>query len=147
MAVTLFQRKAQFTLSIASFSKQDLFFINNAAEGLLLQPLMKTPPGVGDCTKPGKVHSKGCNRTQRQQKHDTVHASKSDKTVPVSNSCCSNAPKQPTWKTYGPAMSMFHLSCRVNRHKCRIWGKSNPAEILNHKRDSPKLFDQCAMSN
>lgn len=43
--------------------------------------------------------------------------------------------------------SVFHLSGRVNRHNCRIWGKSNPAEILQHERDSPKLVVWCAMSS
>ncbi len=43
--------------------------------------------------------------------------------------------------------SIFHLSGRVNRHNCRIWGKSNPAEILEYERDSPKLVVWCAMSS
>lgn len=42
MAATQFQRVAQFTLSIASFSKQDLFLTIPAADGVQLAPLMKT---------------------------------------------------------------------------------------------------------
>lgn len=43
--------------------------------------------------------------------------------------------------------SIFHLSGRVNRHNCRIWGKSNPSVTLEHERDSPKLVVWCAMSS
>ncbi|CAI9719875.1 Hypothetical predicted protein [Octopus vulgaris] len=43
-------------------------------------------------------------------------------------------------------VSLFHHSGRVNRHNCRIWGKSKPTEILEHERDSPKLVVWYSMS-
>jgi hypothetical protein len=33
----------------------------------------------------------------------------------------------------------FHVSGKVNRHSCRIWGSENQHEIMEHERDIPKL--------
>ena len=33
----------------------------------------------------------------------------------------------------------FHLSGKVSRHNVCIWGLENPHEIVQHKRDSPKI--------
>lgn len=49
MAVTLLQGIAQFTLPIARFSKQDLFLRNQAANGLILPPMMKTTKYYSIC--------------------------------------------------------------------------------------------------
>ena len=35
--------------------------------------------------------------------------------------------------------STFHLSGKVNRHNCRIWGTENPPVVHEHERDSPKV--------
>ena len=43
--------------------------------------------------------------------------------------------------------SIFHLSSWVNRHNCRIWGKSNPKSFREDELDSPKLMVWCAMSS
>lgn len=43
--------------------------------------------------------------------------------------------------------SIFDLSGRGNRHNLRIWGKSNPAKILEYERDSAKLVVWCVMSS
>ena len=40
----------------------------------------------------------------------------------------------------------FHISGRVNRHNCRIWGEENPHELYEHERDSPKVTVWCAMA-
>lgn len=40
----------------------------------------------------------------------------------------------------------FHISGRVNRHNCRIWGDENPHELYEHERDSPKVSVWCGMS-
>lgn len=42
--------------------------------------------------------------------------------------------------------STFHLSGKVNKHNCRIWGSENPRQSLEHVRDSPKLNVFCALS-
>ena len=39
----------------------------------------------------------------------------------------------------------FHMSGRVNRHNCRIWGEENPHELYQHERDSPKVNVWCAL--
>ncbi|KAG8237611.1 hypothetical protein J437_LFUL012410 [Ladona fulva] len=39
----------------------------------------------------------------------------------------------------------FHLSGKVNKHNCRIWGSENPLECLEHVRDIPKLNMFCAL--
>src|SRR5215469_2188886 len=41
----------------------------------------------------------------------------------------------------------FHISGRVNRHNCRIWGEENPHELYEHERDSPKVTVWCALAN
>jgi hypothetical protein len=41
----------------------------------------------------------------------------------------------------------FHVSCKVNRHNCRIWGSENPHEVMEHERDSPKLNVCCALTS
>ena len=41
----------------------------------------------------------------------------------------------------------FHISGRVNRHNCRIWGEENPHELYEHERDSPKVTVCCALAN
>jgi hypothetical protein len=41
----------------------------------------------------------------------------------------------------------FHLSGKVNRHNCRIWGSENPHEFIEHERDSPKINVWCALSH
>lgn len=51
------------------------------------------------------------------------------------------------WKTLFGDECTFHLSVRVNQHNCRIWGKSNSAEILEHERDFPKLVVWCTISS
>lgn len=50
MTVTLLQRIAQFMLSIAGFSKQDLYLKYQAANGLILPPMMKTTNSYSSCT-------------------------------------------------------------------------------------------------
>lgn len=40
----------------------------------------------------------------------------------------------------------FHISGRVNRHNCRIWGEENPHELYEHERDSPKVTVWCALA-
>jgi hypothetical protein len=40
----------------------------------------------------------------------------------------------------------FHLSGKVNRHNCRIWGVENPHEVREHERASPKVNVWCAIS-
>ena len=39
----------------------------------------------------------------------------------------------------------FHLSGKVNRHNCRIWGTEKPHEIWQHERASPKINVWCAL--
>lgn len=40
----------------------------------------------------------------------------------------------------------FHLSGKVNRHICRIWGRENPRLVIKHERDSPiKLNVWCGL--
>ena len=43
--------------------------------------------------------------------------------------------------------SIFHLSCGVNQHNCRICGKTNPKAIGEHELNSPKLLVWCAVSS
>ena len=33
----------------------------------------------------------------------------------------------------------FHVSGKVNKHNIRIWGSENPCEVVEKKRDSPKI--------
>ena len=40
----------------------------------------------------------------------------------------------------------FHISGRVNRHNCRIWGDENPCELYEHERDSPKVSVWCGLA-
>lgn len=40
----------------------------------------------------------------------------------------------------------FQINGKMNRHNCRIWGTQNPHDIVEHKRDSPKVNVFCAMS-
>ena len=40
----------------------------------------------------------------------------------------------------------FHISGRVNRHNCRIWGDENPHELYEHERDSSKVSVWCGMA-
>ena len=44
------------------------------------------------------------------------------------------------------AEATFHISGRVNRHNCRIWGEENPHELYEHERDSPKVTVWYAMA-
>lgn len=39
----------------------------------------------------------------------------------------------------------FHISGKVNRHNCRIWGTENPHEDMEHERDSPKVNVWCTL--
>nr|XP_005998403.1 PREDICTED: uncharacterized protein LOC102358965 [Latimeria chalumnae]XP_005998404.1 PREDICTED: uncharacterized protein LOC102358965 [Latimeria chalumnae] len=39
----------------------------------------------------------------------------------------------------------FHISGKVNRHNCRIWGTEKPQEVWQHERDSPKINVWCAL--
>jgi hypothetical protein len=39
----------------------------------------------------------------------------------------------------------FHISVKVNRHNCRIWGREKPQEVWQHQRDPPKLNVWCAL--
>jgi len=41
----------------------------------------------------------------------------------------------------------FHISGRVNRHNCRIWGEENPHELYEHERDSLKVNVWCGLAN
>ena len=46
--------------------------------------------------------------------------------------------------------STFHLSGKVFRHNCRIWGTEKPTgenNILQHDRNSPKVNVLCGLSN
>ncbi|PSN48403.1 hypothetical protein C0J52_18524 [Blattella germanica] len=36
-----------------------------------------------------------------------------------------------------------HVSGKVNKHNCRIWGFKNPRDVIEHQRDSPKLNVWC----
>lgn len=40
---------------------------------------------------------------------------------------------------------MFHISGRVNRHNCRIWGTENPHEPVELGSDSPKVNVWCGL--
>jgi hypothetical protein len=42
--------------------------------------------------------------------------------------------------------SMFHVSCEVSTHNCRIWGSENPLVSMDHVRDSLKMNVFCALS-
>jgi transposase len=39
----------------------------------------------------------------------------------------------------------FHISGKVNRHNCCIWGIEKPQEVEEHERDSPKVNVWCAL--
>ena len=39
----------------------------------------------------------------------------------------------------------FHLSGKMNRHSCRIWGTEKPDEIWQLERNSPKINVWCAL--
>lgn len=39
----------------------------------------------------------------------------------------------------------FHVSGKVNRHNCRIWGSENPRVVIEHQRDSPKRNVWCGI--
>jgi hypothetical protein len=41
----------------------------------------------------------------------------------------------------------FHVSSKMNRHKCRIWGSENPHKVMEHKHDTPKLNVWCALTS
>jgi hypothetical protein len=41
----------------------------------------------------------------------------------------------------------FHMSGKVNRHNCRIWGSENPCEVMEHERNTPKLNVWCALTS
>jgi Helix-turn-helix domain (DUF4817) len=40
----------------------------------------------------------------------------------------------------------FHLSGRVNKHNCRIWGDENPRAYNEFERDAPKINVWCGVS-
>lgn len=40
----------------------------------------------------------------------------------------------------------FHVSGKVNRHNCRIWGTENPHNVREQERDSPKINVWCALA-
>ena len=42
--------------------------------------------------------------------------------------------------------STFHVSGRVHRHNCRIWGLERPIPERQHERDSPKVNVWCGMT-
>jgi len=39
----------------------------------------------------------------------------------------------------------FHVSGKVNRHNCRIWGTQNPHAFIEHERDSMKVNVWCGV--
>lgn len=39
----------------------------------------------------------------------------------------------------------FHVSGKVNRHNCRIWGSEKPHAVREHMRDSPKVNVWCGL--
>ena len=41
----------------------------------------------------------------------------------------------------------FHISGKVNRHNCRIWGSKNPRVFTEHERDSSKVNVWCALTS
>ena len=41
--------------------------------------------------------------------------------------------------------STFHISGKVNRHNCRIWGSKNPSVVFQRERDSPKVNVWCGL--
>ncbi|GBN32483.1 hypothetical protein AVEN_262031-1 [Araneus ventricosus] len=43
--------------------------------------------------------------------------------------------------------STFHVSGKVNKHKCRIWGSENLHDYRELERDSPKVNVWCALSH
>ncbi|GBM05117.1 hypothetical protein AVEN_124310-1 [Araneus ventricosus] len=43
--------------------------------------------------------------------------------------------------------STFHVSGKVNKHNCRIWGSKNPHDYRELERDSPKVNVWCALSH
>lgn len=53
-----------------------------------------------------------------------------------------------SWRTCDLVVSQsFHIFGWVSWHNYQIWGKSNPAAILEHEPDSPKLVVGCVMSS
>jgi hypothetical protein len=40
----------------------------------------------------------------------------------------------------------FHLSGKLNRHSCRIWGSEIPHSFREYERDGPKINVWCALS-
>lgn len=103
MAVLLIPCVAQFTLSIASSSKRDLFLTNQAAEGLLLIPLIKKTKKTTEFLEhnPGKIHPEGRSGTEHQTKHNLADASKSDKFLLVVISRHSNISNGKLWCSCG----------------------------------------------
>ncbi|GBM07010.1 hypothetical protein AVEN_63457-1 [Araneus ventricosus] len=41
----------------------------------------------------------------------------------------------------------FHVSNKVNKHNCRIWGSENPQAVHEVERNSPKINVWCALSH
>jgi hypothetical protein len=41
----------------------------------------------------------------------------------------------------------FHMSGKVNRHNCQIWGNENTHEVMEHECDTPKLNVWCALTS
>jgi hypothetical protein len=44
-------------------------------------------------------------------------------------------------------MAIFHISGKVNRHNCWIWGSENPHEVMEHEHDTPRLNVWCALTS
>ncbi|PSN35270.1 hypothetical protein C0J52_17561 [Blattella germanica] len=41
--------------------------------------------------------------------------------------------------------STFHVSRKVNKHNCRIWGSENPRVTIEMERDSQKINVWCGL--
>ncbi|GBN42029.1 hypothetical protein AVEN_192456-1 [Araneus ventricosus] len=41
----------------------------------------------------------------------------------------------------------YHVSNKVNKHNCRIWGSENPDAVQEVERNSPKINVWCALSH
>jgi hypothetical protein len=41
----------------------------------------------------------------------------------------------------------FHVSDKVNRHNCQIWGSENPHEVMEYEHNISKLNVWCALTS
>ncbi|GBM71394.1 hypothetical protein AVEN_248593-1 [Araneus ventricosus] len=43
--------------------------------------------------------------------------------------------------------AIFHVSNKVNKYNCRIWGSENPHAVQEEERNGPKINIWCALSH